>query len=119
MNGPNIEEQAEGISFDILVVPRASRERVGPLVGERLKVSVTAPPVEGEANLAVVALLARALGVRRQDVEIVSGSHGKRKRVWVRGRGAQALLDLLEERAHPAAGVSPEQRGSRSGRAQR
>jgi hypothetical protein len=95
MSGPNIEEWEEGISFDILVAPRASRERLGPVVGDRVKVSVTAPPVEGEANAAVVALLARALGVRRQDVEIVTGTRGRRKRVRVRGAGPAVLLGLL------------------------
>ncbi len=90
-----VEELQGAIAFDILVVPRASRARVGPLVGDRLKVSVTAPPVEGEANAAVEQTLARALGVRRQDVTIVGGQRSRRKRVRVQGVGRADLLALL------------------------
>ena len=41
----NLREDGAGIVFDVLVQPRASRERVGPVHGERLKISVTSPPV--------------------------------------------------------------------------
>ncbi|MCC6749662.1 MAG: YggU family protein [Deltaproteobacteria bacterium] len=92
--GLDIREGPDGITFNVLVVPRASRERVGPVVGDRLKVAVTAPPVEGEANAAVVALLARALGVSRRQVEIVGGESSKRKTVRVLGVGRDALLKV-------------------------
>jgi uncharacterized protein (TIGR00251 family) len=90
-----VEELQGAVAFDILVVPRASRARVGPLVGDRLKVSVTAPPVEGEANAALEQTLARALGVRRQDVTIVGGQRSRRKRVLVKGIGRAELLARL------------------------
>jgi uncharacterized protein (TIGR00251 family) len=91
-----IDEWEGGISFDILVAPRASRARVGPAQGDRVKVAVTAPPVEGRANEAVVALLAAALGVRKRDVAIVAGESGRRKRVSVAGATRGALLALIE-----------------------
>jgi hypothetical protein len=90
-----IRGSAEGVTFGVLVAPRASREAVGPVVGDRLKVAVTAPPVEGQANAALVAALARALGVRRRDVEIVGGERGKRKTVRVAGLTREALLAAL------------------------
>jgi len=43
---------------DVQVVPRASRTAVGPAVGERLRVAVTSPPVDGAANAAVIDALA-------------------------------------------------------------
>ena len=92
---PRIVERADGISFDVQVVPRASRERLGPVVGELVKVAVTAPPVEGKANEAVIAVIARALGVRQRDVVIVSGGHGKRKSVRVAGASRACLLAAL------------------------
>ena len=58
---------------DVQVVPRASRVAVGPAVGDRLRVAVTAPPVDGAANAAVIDALARAFGVRRAAVRIVRG----------------------------------------------
>jgi uncharacterized protein len=79
---------------DVLVQPRASRAGVGPVVGERLRVSVTAPPVDGEANAAVIEALAKAFGVRRAAVSIVRGETGRRKTVKIAGVGRAALVKL-------------------------
>ncbi len=84
-----------GAVLEILVQPRASRTRA---VGEhdgRLKIQLAAPPVEGEANAALVQFLADALGVRRSEVAIVAGEAGRRKRVRVAGvSAAQAAARL-------------------------
>jgi uncharacterized protein len=90
-----VREDAHGITFEVLVVPRASRDKIGPVVGDRLKVAVTAPPVEGEANAAVVACLARALGVARGAVAILRGEGSRRKTVRVSGVARAALEALL------------------------
>ena len=82
------------MTFDVLVTPRASRERVGPVLEGRLKVAVTAPPVEGEANAAVCALIAKALGVAKSAVTVVRGDTGRRKTVRVVGVGADAVRRL-------------------------
>lgn len=80
--------------FDIQVVPRASRPAVGALVGERLRVAVAAPPVDGAANAAVIEALAEAFGVPRRAVEIVRGQTGRRKTVRVAGGSAELLTRL-------------------------
>lgn len=90
-----IRDVAGGVTVDVLVQPRASRERIGPVVGDRLKVAVTAPPVDGEANAAVVALFAKALGVARSAVEIVQGQTGRRKTVRLAGVTAERIRTLL------------------------
>ena len=87
MSGP-------ALLVDILVQPRAARARVGPLVGDRLRVAVAAPPVDGRANAAVVEALAEAFGVRRADVSIVRGESGRRKTVRIAG-ATRATLDRL------------------------
>jgi uncharacterized protein (TIGR00251 family) len=84
--------------IDIQVVPRASRTAVGPMVGERLRVAVTAPPVDGAANAAVIEALADAFGVRRAAIAIVRGERGRRKTVSIAG-GARAVLERLAARA--------------------
>jgi uncharacterized protein (TIGR00251 family) len=84
--------------FDIQVVPRASRAGVGPMVGDRLRVAVTAPPVDGAANAAVIDALAEAFGVRRRAVAIVRGERGRRKTVSIAG-GSRAVLERLAARA--------------------
>ena len=87
-----------GVELDLLIQPRASRTRV---VGEhdgRLKVQLAAPPVDGEANAALVELVAGALRVRKADVTIARGETGRRKTVRVAGvTAAQAVAALLEE----------------------
>jgi len=85
-----------GVTFLVLVSPRSSRERIGPVMGDRLKLAVKAPPVEGKANAAVEALLARALKVPRRDVTVVAGSSSKRKTVRVEGVSPQAVRGLLD-----------------------
>ena len=73
------------ISISILVQPRASRPKFGPRHDGRIKVAVTAPPVDGEANAAVIELLAKTFDVARSDVTIISGLTGKRKTVRLVG----------------------------------
>jgi hypothetical protein len=90
-----IREDEGGITFDALVTPRASRDRVGPVQGDRVKIAVTAPPVDGEANAAVIACVAKALGVPRRAVSIVGGEASRRKTVRVDGVRAAALEALL------------------------
>jgi uncharacterized protein (TIGR00251 family) len=92
-----LSEAAGALTFDVLVVPRASRERIGPVHGDRLKIQLTAPPVDGAANEALIALLARALAVPKGQIEIVRGSTGRRKTVRVRGAIRDALLAIIEE----------------------
>jgi hypothetical protein len=85
-----------GVELDLLVQPRAARSRVVGEHGGRLKVALAAPPVDGEANAALVELLAGALRVRRADVVIARGQGGRRKTVRVAGvdaARAEAALD--------------------------
>jgi len=84
-----------GTLVEVLVVPRASRDRVvGPHDG-RLKVQVTAPPVEGAANDAVIRLLARTLGVPRRAVRVVKGPSSRRKTLHVADLAPDALARAL------------------------
>jgi uncharacterized protein (TIGR00251 family) len=80
---------------DIVVQPRASRARVGPAIGDRLRVAVTSPPVDGKANAAVIEALAEAFAVRRADVRILRGESGRRKTVSIAGGTRAALKCLL------------------------
>jgi uncharacterized protein (TIGR00251 family) len=82
------------VRFAVRVQPRSSRTGVDGIHGEALKVRVHAPPVEGAANEAVVAVLAAALGVPRGAVRIVSGGGSRSKVVEVRGVTAEAVQAL-------------------------
>jgi len=85
------------IVFQVRVKPRASRNAIE---GERegaLVVRVTAPPVDGEANEALVRLLAARLHAPKSAVRILSGERGRLKRVGVRGVAAIAVHALASE----------------------
>ncbi len=88
-------DEAGGVVLEVLVQPRASRTKV---VGEhdgRLKIQLAAPPVDGEANAALVEFLADALRVRKADVVIARGDTGRRKTVRVAGVSAAAAIAAL------------------------
>lgn len=64
---------------------RVPRDSIGGLHGDRVKVAVSAPPVDGAANEAVRIALAKALGVAKSHVEVVSGQKGRQKTLAVSG----------------------------------
>lgn len=67
------------------VTPRGSRNEIVGRRGDVLCLKITAPPVEGAANEAVVKFIAAALGLRKGQVEIVSGAKSREKTVRIAG----------------------------------
>ena len=85
MNSWTIVESGGGVIFAVRVIPRSSRNAFAGVQGDALKVKLTAPPVEGAANAALIAFLADRLGVRKSAVSIVSGERSRSKTVRVEG----------------------------------
>lgn len=83
-----VSESGDSIEFQVKVVPGASRDRIAGLWNEALRVTVSAPPERGRANEAVIALLAKRLGVGRGAITVVAGETRPLKRVRVRGCNA-------------------------------
>jgi uncharacterized protein len=69
----------------VRIAPRASRDSIGATLGGEVIVRVTAPPVDGRANEALIRLLAKRLKVGRRAVSVVQGRHSRRKVVEIRG----------------------------------
>ncbi len=81
-----IEQVKDGVRLGIRVQPRASRSQVvGWLADGALKLAVASPPVDGEANKAVVALLAEHFHLPKREVVLVSGEKGRNKVILLRG----------------------------------
>lgn len=95
MNGLAIKTMAGGVSFEVKVVPGASRDQVVGLLGDKLKVKVAAPPENGKANAAVCRLIAQTLGVAASAVRVVRGASQPNKCIEVRGVDAATLLAKL------------------------
>ena len=83
--GGPVEAIGSGVRLLVHVQPRAARSEVIGLHGEALKLRITAPPVGGAANVAVVELLAKQLGIPRSRITITSGHTSRRKQVLVEG----------------------------------
>lgn len=92
---PWLRESGDAVAIELLVQPRASRPKVGPPHGNRLKLAVTAPPVDGEANAAVIELLAEVLGLPRGALEVAGGASSRRKTIRVRGLSLAAVKEKL------------------------
>ena len=91
-----VSRDGDRLTFTISATPRAS---VNAVAGERdgaLLVRVMAPPVDGKANEAVVALLAKALGVPRGEVRVERGAAARTKRVSVPLDAEAALRRLTK-----------------------
>ena len=71
--------------ISVRVQPRARRDEIVGVRRGMLLVRVSAPPLEGRANLAVCRLIARRVGVPRSRVTVVRGERGRDKRLRVKG----------------------------------
>lgn len=75
------------ILLDLYVQPRSSRNGLVGIHNNSIKMAITAPPVDGKANAAVVNFLASFLGLKKKDIEIKHGLHSRNKGV---------LIDVLD-----------------------
>ena len=79
--------------LDCHLQPGASRIGFAGLHGDRMKIRISAPPVNDKANSMLLAFLAKAFGVSKQQVMLVSGQTGRQKRVAI--SSPRLLLDDL------------------------
>lgn len=96
MESLRITERDGGVTFEVRVAPRASRSQVLGVHDGALKVALTAPPVDGAANAALVKLLAKALGVPKGAVALLAGERSRDKTLRVDGATAAAVRALVD-----------------------
>jgi uncharacterized protein (TIGR00251 family) len=90
------QARGDAVRFSVRVQPRASRNEVVGLHGSSLKVRVTAPPVDGLANAALIDFLSHALKASRRNVCIVSGHSSRTKVVEISGVNLESVQRLAE-----------------------
>ena len=91
----SITDGPAGVTFAIKLHPRARKNAITGELGGTLRLSLTAPPVEGKANAACVEFLANLLKVPRSSVTIASGLSSRRKVIRVAGLSADELHKRL------------------------
>jgi uncharacterized protein len=87
--------RGDAVRFSVRLQPRASKNEIAGIQGSALKVRVTAPPVDGLANEALIELLSRALHTSRRNVCIVSGHSSRTKLIEI----SEASLESIQRLA--------------------
>ncbi len=93
----DLEDTAEGLRLDLKVQPNARRSGWAGRHGDRLKVALTAPPVDGKANKALIEFLANFASISKSGIEIVRGEASREKTLLLRGLGAARMQELLKD----------------------
>ena len=78
-----VRRDGDDLWLDLLIQPKASRDQIQGLHGEELKVAITAPPVDGQANSHLIKYLAKQFKVAKGQIQIVRGELGRHKTVTV------------------------------------
>jgi uncharacterized protein len=92
----------DGLRLAVRLTPKAASDRVAGVVGDghggwALKAAVTAPPVDGKANAALLHLLAEHFGLRPGDLAVIGGASSRTKTIAVKGNPA-LLAAAIEKR---------------------
>ena len=77
------EWQDDKLILRIKVQPRASKDEIAEILGDSLKIRITAPPIDGKANQHLLAYLARLFKVAKSKITLISGETGREKRVRI------------------------------------
>jgi uncharacterized protein (TIGR00251 family) len=85
-----------GVLVPVKVVPGARSDQIAGVLGDRLKIRVSAPPENGRANESVCRLIASALGVRRADVRVERGETSPEKTLLVSGTTHASADDVIK-----------------------
>jgi len=94
-----ILETSGGISIAIKLQPRARKNAITGQVGDALKVSLTAPPVDGKANQACIEFFANLLKVPRSSVTIASGQSSRNKVIRIAGVSTEEIRQRIRIQA--------------------
>lgn len=94
---PFVKDEGDNCLLTVYVQPRSTRNRIIGLHGEALKISVAAPPVDGKANVAIIAFLAKVLKMAKTSIVMKSGHESRTKRFILMGIPAALAREMLAE----------------------
>ena len=85
------------IIVKVKIVPGSSKNKIIGVYNDSLKITITAPPVEGKANKKCIAYLAKYFDVAKSKIEIISGQTSKNKLIKIYDISQKEFLDKLEK----------------------
>ena len=74
-----------GIVIEVKVEPRSSKKGISGLLGDVVKIKLTAAPVEGAANEQLIEIISEATGIKKSAIRIIRGAAAKRKTLEIKG----------------------------------
>lgn len=86
-----------GIVIKVKIVPGSSKNKIVGVYNNALKISITAPPVEGKANKECIAYLSKYFDVAKSKIEIISGETSKNKLIKIYDISQSKFLDKIEK----------------------
>jgi len=96
--GKKNEVSKADTKITIRVIPRAKKSEISQVLDDgTIKIRLTAPPVEGKANQALVRFLADVFGISSSRIEIISGLKGRKKVVLLEGINEKTARSMIEE----------------------
>ena len=96
MENINMHEHTDGITVDVRVQPRSSKNSIVGVYQGALKIMLNVPPVDGAANAACCELLAKQLGIAKSAVEILRGHTSRSKTVKIKNVKTEDIYKLLK-----------------------
>ncbi len=93
-----IEERKDGACLKLRIQPGAARNEICGAHERALKIRLCAPPVEGAANKALIAFLAKRLGLSKSSLRLASGLRSRDKTIIVEGRSAEEVRKIVREK---------------------
>ena len=90
-----INKGSHQIILNLYVQPKSSRTRITGLHDGAIKLSITAPPVEGKANTQVTTLIAKLFKIPKSAVTLLSGHQGRHKRIGITGINQDQIQQIL------------------------
>ncbi|MCF7956284.1 MAG: DUF167 domain-containing protein [Phycisphaerae bacterium] len=90
-----LNETEQGVEIRVKVVPGSSKTQIAGTLGEMLKIKVAAPPEKGKANQSLIAFMAKLLGLKKNDIEIISGKTNPVKVLRISGTDPVVVKSLL------------------------
>ncbi len=91
-----IEATKGGVKLHLFIQPRSSKNEIVGVHNDLIKIKLTAPPVDGEANEALIAFLAKVFGVPKRDVILLKGATGRNKTVEILGATESIARELIK-----------------------
>lgn len=94
---PYLKTDTDGNALlTVYIQPRASRNAISGVYDGSLKISITTPPVDGKANSAVTAFLAKSFKLAKRDVQLRSGHTSRRKTIAISGTTEEEIRGYIE-----------------------